>query len=154
MDYSQDSICTRFSWIEDKNLVDFPIENLKPSIFDNGLPSNYIEYTDMFLKTHLIQLNKTLIGGDGTKLPDSIDDMVSERLKTWTDSEGEEGNIELLDSVLKTHIENGDTIELFTIDKNGNMISCGESLDFETLKSNYNSYKNYISDKIEKEYFE
>jgi len=34
------------------------------------------------------------------------------------------------------------------------MISCGESLDFETLKSNYNSYKNYISDKIEKEYFE
>ena len=154
MDYSQDSICTRFSWIEDNNSVDFPIENLKPSIFDKDSNFNYIEYTDMFLKTHLIQLNKTLIGGDGTKLPDSIDDMVSERLKTWTDSDGEEGNIELLDSVLKTHIENGDTIELFTIDKSGNMISCGESLDFETLKSNYNSYKNYISDKIEKKYFE
>jgi hypothetical protein len=150
MDYSEKIVNKRFAWmeVEDENLNNYSIDDLKESLSN----TKYEENIDNFIKNHLYQLNKTLIGGDGVDFPESIDDMISKRLKTWTDSDGEEGNIEALDSVLKTHIINEDEIELFTINKNGNMISCGKSYDFETLKSNYNLYKNYISDKIEKIY--
>lgn len=141
-DNNKTVINEKYCWMENTESINTLVRNI-----NNSYKQNIINFT----QEHIKQCNKTLIGGDGYELPASINDLVSERLTTWGDLNG---TIQNMDSVIKMHIDNKDTIEIFTIDEDGYTVSCGLSTTYDELLHNYNKYKEFISDKVPQEYLE
>lgn len=142
MDNTKTTIKTKYTWMESIN----PISTLERSITN----TNYKENITNFYIEHIKQINKTFFGNDGITLPTSSNNLKSTRFQSFRGSNASnEGKVVQLDSVLKRHINNNDTIELLTIDEDGYTISCGKSNNYTNLLTNYNSYKEFVKDKID-----
>lgn len=141
MDNTKTTIKTKYTWMKSTN----PTSTLERSITN----TNYKENIADFYSEHIKQINKTFFGNDGITLPTSSNNLNSSRFQSFKgDNASNEGKVVQLDSVLKRHINNNDTIELLTIDEDGYTISCGKSNSYANLLTNYNSYKEFINDKI------
>ena len=141
MDNTKTTINTKYTWMASTN----PISTLERSIIN---PSYKENITNFYIE-HITQINKTFFGNDGIMLPASSNELKSNRFQSFKgNNASNEGKVVQLDSVLKRHINNNDTIELLTIDEDGYTISCGKSNNYTDLLTNYNSYKEFINDKI------
>ena len=141
LDNTKTIINTKYTWMESANPVSILERSITNTKYKENITNFYIE--------HITQINKTLFGYDGIPLPASSNDLKSNRFQSFKGSNASnEGKVVQLDSVLKRHINNNDTIELLTIDEDGYTISCGKSNNYNNLLTNYNSYKEFVNDKI------